>query len=48
MRQHVTFKRPDGKECGGYLVEPSAGAAAPGVVVIQVSAPQLSVCGFPL
>jgi carboxymethylenebutenolidase len=35
MSQHVTFRRPDGKECGGYLVEPSAGAAAPGIVVIQ-------------
>jgi carboxymethylenebutenolidase len=36
MGQQITFKRPDGKECAGYLVEPSAGAAAaPGVVVIQ-------------
>jgi carboxymethylenebutenolidase len=31
----VTFKRPDGQECSGYLVEPTAGAAAPAVVVIQ-------------
>jgi carboxymethylenebutenolidase len=31
----VTFKRPDGKDCAGYLVEPKAGAAAPGVVVLQ-------------
>jgi carboxymethylenebutenolidase len=31
----VTFKRPDGKDCSGYLVEPKAGAAAPGVVVLQ-------------
>lgn len=31
----ITFKRPDGKDCSGYLVEPKAGASAPGVVVIQ-------------
>lgn len=31
----ITFKRPDGKVCAGYLVEPKAGPAAPGVVVIQ-------------
>jgi carboxymethylenebutenolidase len=31
----VTFKRPDGQECSGHLVEPKAGAAAPAVVVIQ-------------
>jgi carboxymethylenebutenolidase len=31
----VTFKRPDGKDCSGYLVEPKAGATAPGVVVLQ-------------
>jgi carboxymethylenebutenolidase len=31
----VTFKRPDGKDCAGYLVEPKEGATAPGVVVIQ-------------
>ena len=31
----VTFKRPDGKDCSGYLVEPKAGAAAPAVVVLQ-------------
>jgi len=31
----ITFKRPDGKDCAGYLVEPKAGASAPGVVVIQ-------------
>jgi carboxymethylenebutenolidase len=31
----VTFKRPDGKDCAGYLVEPKAGPAAPGIVVIQ-------------
>jgi carboxymethylenebutenolidase len=35
MGQHVTFKRPDGKECSGYLVEPQTGAGAPGIVVIQ-------------
>jgi carboxymethylenebutenolidase len=31
----VTFKRPDGKECTGFYVEPAVGAQAPGVVVIQ-------------
>jgi len=31
----VTFKRPDGKECSGYLAEPAAGKNAPGLVVIQ-------------
>jgi carboxymethylenebutenolidase len=31
----ITFKRPDGQDCAGYLVEPKAGSAAPGVVVIQ-------------
>jgi carboxymethylenebutenolidase len=31
----ITFKRPDGKDCSGYLVEPKAGSAAPGIVVLQ-------------
>ena len=31
----VTFKRPDGKDCRGFLVEPKAGASAPGIVVLQ-------------
>ncbi|HEX2200250.1 MAG TPA: dienelactone hydrolase family protein [Burkholderiales bacterium] len=31
----TSFKRPDGKSVEGYLAEPSGGAAAPGVVVIQ-------------
>jgi carboxymethylenebutenolidase len=31
----VTFKRPDGNDCAGYLVEPKAGVAAPGVVILQ-------------
>ena len=35
MSQTVTYARPDGKTCEGYYVEPTAGAAAPGVVVIQ-------------
>ena len=35
MSQTVTFRRPDGKSCDGYYVEPAAGAPAPGVVVIQ-------------
>jgi carboxymethylenebutenolidase len=35
MAQMVTFKRPDGSDCQGYLAPPTAGDAAPGVVVIQ-------------
>jgi carboxymethylenebutenolidase len=35
MGQNVTFKRPDGNDCNGYLASPSAGDKAPGVVVIQ-------------
>jgi carboxymethylenebutenolidase len=31
----ITFKRPDGKECSGFYVEPNTGNTAPGVVVIQ-------------
>ncbi len=31
----VRFKRPDGKECSGFHVEPLAGGKAPGIVVIQ-------------
>jgi carboxymethylenebutenolidase len=31
----VTFKRPDGKECSGYYVEPAGGKTAPGLVAIQ-------------
>ena len=35
MGQIVTFKRPDGKDCNGYLASPASGDQAPGVVVIQ-------------
>jgi carboxymethylenebutenolidase len=35
MGQDVSFKRPDGNECKGYLATPGAGDKAPGVVVIQ-------------
>src|SRR5512145_3499858 len=35
MGQMVTFKRPDGINCLGYLAGPAAGDRAPGVVVIQ-------------
>lgn len=37
MGTTIEFKRPDGKTVGGYLAQPEgeAGAAAPGVVVIQ-------------
>jgi carboxymethylenebutenolidase len=31
----ITYKRPDGKDCSGYYVEPAAGKNAPGLVVIQ-------------
>jgi len=31
----IHFKRPDGKDCSGFLAEPAAGSRAPGVVVIQ-------------
>ena len=31
----VTFKRPEGKECSGFYVEPAAGRQAPGIVIIQ-------------
>ena len=31
----ITFKRPDGKDCSGFYVEPPAGQHAPGIVVIQ-------------
>ena len=32
---HVTYTRPDGKECSGFYVEPAAGPSAPGIVIIQ-------------
>jgi carboxymethylenebutenolidase len=35
MGQMVSFKRPDGKDCNGYLASPAGGDKAPGVVVIQ-------------
>jgi len=35
MGQMITFKRPDGGECGGYLASPAGSNKAPGVVVIQ-------------
>jgi carboxymethylenebutenolidase len=35
VSETITFLRPDGKTCSGYYTEPAAGAAAPGVVVIQ-------------
>ena len=34
MGTSISFKRPDGKEAGGYLVNADRGNA-PGVVVIQ-------------
>ncbi len=35
MGTMISFKRPDGKSVNGYLAEPAARAAAPGIVVIQ-------------
>ena len=35
MGQMIQFKRPDGKQVPGYLAEPAAGGAAPGMVVLQ-------------
>jgi len=35
MGQIVTFKRPDGADCGGYLASPAGSNRVPGVVVIQ-------------
>jgi carboxymethylenebutenolidase len=31
----ITFKRPDGKDCSGFYVEPPGGNRAPALVVIQ-------------
>lgn len=35
MGKMISYQRPDGKNVEGYLAEPSGGASAPGVVVIQ-------------
>jgi carboxymethylenebutenolidase len=35
MGSMISYHRPDGQSAAGYLAEPSTGAAAPGVVVIQ-------------
>ena len=35
MGEMISFKRPDGGLCDGYLVTPVAGGKAPGIVVIQ-------------
>lgn len=35
MGQIITFKRPDGNDCNGFLASPAVGDQAPGVVVIQ-------------
>ena len=35
MGQTVSFKRPDGKDCNGYLASPAGNDQAPAVVVIQ-------------
>ena len=35
MGTMIEYKRPDGQSVNGYLAEPTAGAKAPGIVVIQ-------------
>jgi len=35
MAEMITFDRPDGQSCPGYLATPSGGDDAPGLVVIQ-------------
>ncbi len=35
MGTMISFTRPDGQNVDGYLAEPAAGSAAPGIVVIQ-------------
>jgi carboxymethylenebutenolidase len=35
MGHTISYHRPDGQDVNGYLSEPAAGSAAPGVVVIQ-------------
>ena len=35
MGEMMSFKRPDGGLCDGYLAAPAAGGKAPGIVVIQ-------------
>lgn len=35
MGEMINFKRPDGQDSKGYLVEPAQAASAPGIVVIQ-------------
>jgi carboxymethylenebutenolidase len=35
MGEMISFKRPDGQECKGYVAKPAGGDNAPGVVVIQ-------------
>ncbi len=35
MGEMISFKRPDGGLCDGYLVTPVSGGKAPGIVVIQ-------------
>lgn len=35
MGQMITFKRPDGTDCNGYLTGPAGNDRAPGIVVIQ-------------
>ena len=35
MAQMITFKRPDGTDCKGYVTGPAGNDKAPGIVVIQ-------------
>ena len=35
MGELISFKRPDGQDAKGYMVDPAQGNSAPGIVVIQ-------------
>jgi carboxymethylenebutenolidase len=35
MGEIISFKRPDGQDAKGYMVDPAQGSSAPGIVVIQ-------------
>jgi carboxymethylenebutenolidase len=35
MSRMIRFKRPDGKDCPGFYVEPAAGTQAPAIVALQ-------------
>ena len=35
MGEMISYKRPDGRTSNAYLVEPTQGGKAPGIVVVQ-------------